>query len=117
MPFTAAAFLCCAFSVMGVPPFGGFFSKYMVFAGALKSGEFLITFVFLIGAVLTILYLLRVFNMVFLGQPQQSPAAKEGSSIMVSSVVMLAVLSFAGGILIKYPFDLAQVIVRQMLGQ
>ena len=30
MPVTAIAFLLCAFSVMGIPPFGGFFSKYMV---------------------------------------------------------------------------------------
>ena len=116
MPLTAAAFLCCAFSVMGVPPFGGFWSKYMVFSGALKSGELLITFVFLVGAVLTILYLLRVFNMVFLGQ-SQLPAVKEGSKVMVFSVVLLAVLSLAGGIFIKYPFDFTQVIAQQMLGR
>ena len=30
MPITAVSFLFCSFSVMGIPPFGGFFSKYMV---------------------------------------------------------------------------------------
>ncbi|MDD5594232.1 MAG: proton-conducting transporter membrane subunit, partial [Candidatus Margulisbacteria bacterium] len=28
MPVTAISFLFCAFSIMGIPPFGGFFSKY-----------------------------------------------------------------------------------------
>ena len=37
MPWTAVAFLLCAFSVMGIPPFGGFFSKYMVISAAVSS--------------------------------------------------------------------------------
>jgi NADH:ubiquinone oxidoreductase subunit 5 (subunit L)/multisubunit Na+/H+ antiporter MnhA subunit len=34
MPVTAISFLLCSFSVMGIPPFGGFFSKYMVMIGS-----------------------------------------------------------------------------------
>jgi NADH:ubiquinone oxidoreductase subunit 2 (subunit N) len=62
---TAISFLLCAFSVMGIPPFGGFFSKYMVIAGTVNNGQMWIAGVFIIGAVLTILYLFRVFTMVF----------------------------------------------------
>ena len=39
MPVTAVAFLVCAFSVMGMPPFGGFFAKYMVINGAVEAGQ------------------------------------------------------------------------------
>ena len=39
MPVTAVAFLLCAFSVMGIPPFGGFFSKFMVISGTVKAGH------------------------------------------------------------------------------
>ena len=39
MPVTAVSFLLCAFSVMGIPPFGGFFSKYMVIAAAAENGQ------------------------------------------------------------------------------
>ena len=38
MPFTAVAFLVCAFSVIGIPPFGGFFSKFLVIVGTVKAG-------------------------------------------------------------------------------
>jgi len=115
MPVTAIAFLFCAFSVMGIPPFGGFFSKYMVITGAINDGKTAIAIVFFAGAILTLLYLLRVFMMVFLGEPKTSPV-KEKSATMVSSAAILAVLSLAGGIFIKYPADLVSTVVQQMLG-
>ena len=115
MPITALAFLFCAFSVMGIPPFGGFFSKYMVFSGAVNSGQIFISFVFFIGAVLTILYLFRAFNLIFLGEAHGQPA-REGSIVMVTSVAILAILSLAGGLFISYPFSFAQTTAQQMLG-
>jgi len=115
MPFTAIAFLACAFSVMGIPPFGGFFSKYLVFSGSVLGNNIFITIAFLGGAVLTILYLLRLFSMVFLGSLKTSET-KEGSVTMVVSVVLLATLSLAAGIFISFPASLAQSAVKQMLG-
>lgn len=114
MPITAISFLFCAFSIMGIPPLGGFFSKYFIFAGAVKSGQILIGLVFLAIAFMTILYLFRLFNLVFLGTPQTS-RAKEESPIMVFSVALLGVLSVLSGILIWYPAKFAQAGVQQML--
>jgi len=115
MPVTAVSFLFCAFSVMGIPPFGGFFSKYMVFSGAVNGGQIWIGFIFLLGAVMTILYLFRVFNLIFLGDANV-PGAKEASPIMVASVAVLGVLSLAGGILIWYPAKFALLGAWQILG-
>jgi proton-translocating NADH-quinone oxidoreductase chain N len=116
MPVTAAAFILCAFSVMGIPPLGGFFSKYMVIAGAVNSGQMAIAFTFIVGAILTIIYLLRVFVLVFLGE-SSLPAPediREGSPVMVLSVALLALLSLAGGVFINWPSDFVQATVRQM---
>jgi proton-translocating NADH-quinone oxidoreductase chain N len=115
MPITAASFLICAFSVMGIPPLGGFFSKFMVMASAANSGQEWLMGAFLLCAVLTILYLFRIFNKIFLGAQAGSPA-KEGSPIMVFSVAALAVLSLAAGIFINYPSIFTQSAVKQMLG-
>ncbi|MCK9604092.1 MAG: NADH-quinone oxidoreductase subunit L [Candidatus Omnitrophica bacterium] len=112
MPITAVSFLFCAFSVMGIPPFGGFFSKYMVFAGAVNSGHLVITALFLVAAFMTILYLFRLFNLIFLGAARIP--AKEASPIMVLSVAILGALSLVGGILIWYPSKFVQVVVTQM---
>ena len=115
MPVTAISFLACSFSVMGIPPFGGFFSKYMVMSGAANSGQIALTGVFLIGAVLTILYLLRIFNKIFLG-PLQLSHEREGSRIMVFSVATLAALSLVAGIYISCPAGFVNLAVKQMLG-
>lgn len=114
MPVTALAFLFCAFSVMGVPPFGGFFSKYLVFSGSAQNKQLFITFSFLIAAFFTILYLFRLFNLVFLGEAKI--AAREGSKIMLVSVSILAVLSLLAGILVNYPLQFVWITAKQMLG-
>jgi proton-translocating NADH-quinone oxidoreductase chain N len=115
MPITAVSFLLCSFSVMGIPPFGGFFSKYMVMTAATQTGKVWISFVFLAGAIMTIVYLLRVFNLVFMGQSKTQPV-KEGSPVMIISVALLAALSLAGGILIYYPSHFLQITLMQLPG-
>lgn len=118
MPVTGVAFILCAFSVMGIPPMGGFFSKYMVLSGAIHSGQTAIAVTFLAGAVLTIIYLFRVFSMIFLGEPSASlaPNVREGSRVMVVSVGILAVLSIAAGVFFIFPSEFAQSVIRQMTG-
>jgi proton-translocating NADH-quinone oxidoreductase chain M len=113
MPVTAVTFLLCAFSVMGIPPFGGFFGKYMVISGAVAGGQPWISLVFIIGAILTIIYLLRVFVMVFMGQPKIE-GVREGSKTMLVSISALAALSLAAGILVYYPSALVQTVITQM---
>jgi len=114
MPVTAISFLLCALSVMGIPPFGGFFAKYMVIAGTVQAGQTGIALTFLAGAVLTILYLFRVFTMIFLGEAR-TETHKEGSRVMVGAVALLALLSLVGGLWITPSAALAKTTVQQML--
>ena len=116
MPITALSFLLCSFSVMGIPPFGGFFSKSMVIMGGVESGHPWITATFVLGAVFTILYLIRVYNRVFLGAPAGATGSHEGSRTMVGSVAALTVISVVAGVAINWPGRLAEVAVNQMLG-
>lgn len=116
MPVTALSFLLCSFSVMGIPPFGGFFSKSMVIMGGAESGHPWITATFVLGAIFTILYLMRVYNRVFLGEPAAATGSREGSRIMVGSVAALTVLSVVAGVAINWSGRLAEVAVNQMLG-
>jgi formate hydrogenlyase subunit 3/multisubunit Na+/H+ antiporter MnhD subunit len=106
-------FIICAFSVMGIPPFGGFFSKYMVINGAINAGRPWMALVFLFGTVLTIVYLLRLFVKVFLGEARMNNV-RENSFSMLFSVVLLAGLSIAGGVFISYPSGMVQSIVQKM---
>jgi len=115
MPVTAVSFLFCAFSVMGIPPFGGFFSKYLVIAGAVSAGQLAIALTYIVGAFLTVVYLFRLFNLIFLGEAK-GILAKEGSWLMVSCVALLAFLSLAGGVLINFPSEYLKLAATQMIG-
>ena len=122
MPITAVSFLICAFSVMGLPPLGGFFSKYGVIAGAVSSGHLWIALAFVATAILTIVYLLRVFVIVFMGTVSEGlrragmEKAAEGSPLMVFSVALLAFLSLISGLIIAPSFGFANSAAQQMLG-
>ena len=115
MPVTALTFLICAFAIMGIPPLGGFFSKYMVFMGALQGGYVGLALIFLGGAFLTILYLFRAFNAVFLGE-MKTPVAQEGSKIMLLTLIVFAALSVAVGVFIPYFSGIVRTVTQQMLG-
>ena len=104
MPLTALAFALSSFSVMGLPPFGGFFAKLIVFKGAIETNDIIISIAFFIGAIITMLYLCRLFYKIFLGQ-EKINASVEGSPTMVASVLFLAFLGLALGILISYPYS------------
>ena len=102
MPITAICFILCALSIMAIPPLGGFFGKFLVFAGAIQNGNPWIIAMFMFAAILTVLYLLRLFYLVFLGEAKEHPP-KEGSPTMLISVAMLALISLLLGALIYYP--------------
>ncbi len=107
MPLTAFSFLFCAFSVIGIPPFGGFFSKFLVIMGTLNAGQTWLAATALFTAVLTMVYLLKVFSMVFLGEAKEP--AREKTPGMVGVVAVLAGLSFAAGLLVSYPMKLVNI--------
>ncbi len=113
MPITAIAFLISAFSVIGIPPMGGFFSKFMVIFGTVKSGNVGLAAVALFTAVMTAFYLYRVFSMVFLGEAKIT--VKEGTNSMIFVVSVLALLSILTGIFITYPMKLANIATLEIL--
>ena len=114
MPYTALAFLVCSLSIMGIPPFGGFFSKFLVFQGIVDSNNIVLLLFTLFAAFLTIIYLFRTFTLVFLGEAKIP--AKEGSGLMVGSVVFFAAMSLLGGVLIKYPLWFVSQILLSIFG-
>jgi proton-translocating NADH-quinone oxidoreductase chain M len=112
MPVTAVAFFVCAFSVIGLPPTGGFFSKFLVILGTVQAGHPWVAGLGLFTAVLTMLYLFKVFNLVFLGGAKHP--APEGTKSMVYVVAILAVLSLAAGLFVSFPMKLVNVATTQM---
>jgi NADH-quinone oxidoreductase subunit L len=109
MPWTRWAFLAGALALVGIPPFGGFFSKDSIIAAALHAGWYGVIFwvVALIGAFLTGLYTFRLYFIVF-GSKEEAPHTEshhgEGPRTMLVPVAILAVLAVIGGWIQFAPF-------------
>ncbi|MEM7480543.1 MAG: monovalent cation/H+ antiporter subunit D family protein [Acidobacteriota bacterium] len=60
MPWTFAAFVVGAFSVIGVPPLGGSWSKWFLALGAVEAEQQILVAVLMISSLLNILYLMPI---------------------------------------------------------
>ncbi|MCL2143903.1 MAG: NADH-quinone oxidoreductase subunit L [Endomicrobia bacterium] len=118
MPITCIAFLLCMMSIIGVPPTGGFFSKFLVITGAADAGYAGSAIAFVAAATLTILYMLRVFYKVFFAQPAGNFEAHKSSvwSPMNLSVTLLAAISLICGLVFSKLTFIAELAANQMFG-
>ncbi len=101
MPVTFLTFLVGALALCGMPPLSGFYSKDAILAATLAGNHpNVLLFVLGVGvAVLTPLYMFRLFFVVFLGssRSEAANAAREVSGIMTWPMFLLAMPSaFAG---------------------
>ena len=85
------------FSLAGIPPFAGFFSKFMVFSSAFAQGYHLVVFLALINTVISLYYYLLVVKAMFVDE-NDSPIEPLKSNVMmrISLVVCLAGIILLG---------------------
>ena len=69
MPITLTAFFIGSLSVIGLPPLGGSWSKYLLALGAVDAGHIIFVAVFMISSLLNIAYLMPVVARGFFVQP------------------------------------------------
>ncbi len=108
LPWTAALMWIATLAIAGIPPFSGFFSKDEILAAAFARGQGQpVWLVFwglgLIAALLTAFYMTRLMLYTFHGQnrtgEQEQTHLREAPWIMTGPLLVLGVLSAAGGLL------------------
>ena len=114
MPQTAALFLIGAFSISGIPPFNGFYSKWLIYQATFEKaaetgsiGYALVTVVCVVTSVLTLASFIKVGQSVFFGQlPLELENVKETPlSMRIPMWIMAALCVFTGvapNTMIKY---------------
>ena len=115
MPVTAVLFAVCAMSVAGVPPMLGFWGGFLTVVSAMKDGFLALGVIHIICAILTILYLLRLFAGIFLGNKISNPQAKEDAPLMLAGVSMLVFLLVVCGLFIQWPTSIVEIAKQQIL--
>ncbi|MCD7937395.1 MAG: NADH-quinone oxidoreductase subunit N [Tannerellaceae bacterium] len=71
-PVWAFVMMIAVFSLAGIPPFAGFFSKFFIFASIAERGEYLLVFIALINTVVSLYYYLLIIKAMFIREPDES---------------------------------------------
>lgn len=98
------------FSLAGIPPFAGFFSKFMVFASAFSGGFHLVVFLALINTVISLYYYLLVVKAMFIDENDHPvPCFRSGLSMRISLVICLSGILLLGvaGCVYQFFFNIA----------
>lgn len=99
-PRLALIMTLALFSLAGIPPFAGFFSKFFVFAAAFRGGFHLLVFIALINTVISLYYYLLVVKAMYI-TPNDSPVApfrsdrytRIGLVLCMAGVLLLGIVS------------------------
>jgi NADH-quinone oxidoreductase subunit L len=99
MKLTFVTFTLGVLAIIGFPMFSGFFSKDAILLLAFEKNT-VVFGLLAFTAVLTSFYMVRMWKLVFLGQPRSDEAdhAHEGGFTMTMPLIVLAVLAVVGGL-------------------
>ena len=109
MPWTAATFTVAAFSMIGIPPTSGFFSKLYLILGAINAEQWLFVAVILVSSVLALMYFVNVVRYIYFpaedaaagvanGEGFERPTQDEAPLTMLVPMVILAVATVLLGL-------------------
>ncbi len=128
MPYTALMFIIGSVAICGLPPFNGFISEFLIYAGMIQGlpapeVSLFITLVITIAALgmvgtMAILCFTKASGIMYLGEPRSdaSKNVKEDSSlVMLIPMGVLALLTFIIGVFPQYFVSFILVPVTQIV--
>jgi multicomponent Na+:H+ antiporter subunit D len=105
MPWTMAAFVIAALSMIGIPPTAGFFSKWYLLLGTIEARQWVLTGVILVSSLLNAVYFFRVIENAYLeprqGDEHEHHEAERGREeapfgMLVPTLIMAAAILVVG---------------------
>ena len=99
-PWLSFTMMLAMFSLGGIPPFAGFFSKFFVFVGACHQGSvaiYVLVFIALVNTIISLYYYLLVVKAMFIRQDDcVIPTFKSALSEKIGMVVCVLGIIFIG---------------------
>ncbi len=101
MPVTASTAIAGSLSISGLPPLGGFWSKYLIILAAVQSRHYILAGVAILISIVTLGYYMKFMRYTFFGSLKASyQKIKEVPVLMCVSMIILAVLTIGMGVLL-----------------
>ncbi|EMR01841.1 Na+/H+ antiporter subunit D [Cesiribacter andamanensis] len=128
-PVLALLFVLSAFSLAGIPPFSGFWGKFMLAKGGFEAGQWLLVGTSLGVSLLTVFSMTKIWNEVFWKNkpqeegapsqarelPEESPAERRTRRLMYVPVLFLSGLIVCMGLYADPLISLSQRAAEQLL--
>ena len=97
-PKLSVIMMLAMFSLAGIPPFAGFFSKFFIFASAIHSGFYILVLIALLNTIISLYYYLLVVKAMFINTENECviPAFRSDNASRVSLVVCVAGILLLG---------------------
>lgn len=91
-PLIAASLSLLMLSLAGLPPLLGFFSKFYLFASAIEQGFYWITFVGIIGSVISVYYYLRPIMYMYMSEAEGEVQINHGAFFSTAVLFLTAIM-------------------------
>ncbi len=96
MPLACLALSMAAFSFAGIPPFGGFTAKLLVFTAAIESNMAWLAIIGVIASVLQTAYLFRLINVIWGKRPKDETKIKEPLRLLIPVFILVGAIIILG---------------------
>ncbi|MCK8825934.1 complex I subunit 5 family protein [Fuchsiella alkaliacetigena] len=116
LPLTSFTFTLAALAMIGLPPFNGFLSKWLIIEAALESGYTVAAFFIPVGSLLSLVYYLRVLQSLYSsGEPKPRVDFKRPRLSLELPAVILGFSCLLLGIFPRLPLDMLGQISHYLL--
>ena len=92
------------FSLGGIPPFAGFFSKFFIFASAVEQGYVWLVFIALLNTIIALYYYLRLVKAMYI-LPNETPIATFRSDACTRVSLAICLIGIIGFGLVSAIYD------------
>lgn len=116
MPLTFTAFTIASLSIIGLPPFGGTWSKWYLAMGTVDAEQWALLAVFMISSLLNIAYLLPVSIRGFFSSPENGQAYTEIKEAPATMLMAISVTTLMCAVLFFYPDPVYDLAVKAVSG-
>lgn len=104
LPYTRATCTLASASIVGIPPFSGFWSKLILVVAAIQAQIYWIAAIIVFVSLCTLIMYLKVQRYAFLGElPENLRQVKENKGPMLVAMAFLACLCVLMGLLVLVP--------------
>lgn len=119
-PWLGVFFLCQAFSLAGVPPFSGFWGKFLILRVGVEDGHFWLVGAALVASVLTLVSMLKIWLSAFWQDvPKSGSLAEQCASVRLMTVLagVMTAVSLVIGLGAEWFLQSAELAAGSLLDQ